>query len=151
MTTWRRGAYAITDSRDRIDIDAVHRFLASSYWAQAIPRSLVRKAIRNSLCFGLFHGAAQVGFARVVTDGATFGYLADVYVEDAHRGKGLATWLMRVLFGHRKLQGFRRWILVTKDAHGLYAKNGFGPLASPATYMEKWDPDVYRRRTRAQP
>lgn len=148
MTTWRRGEYSITDSRSRIDIDAVHRFLASSYWAEGIPRSLVAKAIRNSLCFGLLHRAAQVGFARVVTDGATFGYLADVYVEDAHRGKGLSKWL---LFGHSKLQGFRRWVLVTKDAHGLYEKNGFGPLARPSTYMEKWDRDVYRRQTRAQP
>jgi len=105
----------------------------------------VERAIQHSLPFGLYLGAAQVGFARVITDFTSFGYLADVFILEAHRGKGLSKWMMQVLFSHPELQGFRRWMLATRDAHGLYRQVGFTSLAAPERFMEKWAPDIYRR------
>jgi GNAT superfamily N-acetyltransferase len=138
-----KDGYAITT--DAVDVEAVHAYLTQSYWSPGIPREVVARAVKGSLCFSLFQGEAQVGFARLVTDRATFAYLADVYVLEAHRGKGLSKWLMETLMGHPELQGLRRWILMTKDAHGLYAQFGFKPLANPARAMEIVDPDVYQR------
>lgn len=123
----------------------VHRFLHDSYWAKGISKSIVEKALRNSVCFGLFDGAAQIGFARAVTDRATFAYLADVFVLPSHRGRGLAKWLVSCVLAHPELQGFRRWMLATVDAHGLYQKLGFTPPANTDHYMEIHDPDVYMR------
>jgi len=141
-----RGAYTITSDRQRLDVDAIHAFLSQSYWSPGIPVAIVERAIANSICFGLFHGNQQVGFARVVTDRATFAYLADVYVLDAHRGQGLSKWLMEVIMRHEELQGLRRFMLATRDAHGLYRQFGFVPLANPAVMMEIVRPDVYRAR-----
>ena len=141
-----RGDYAISTDRDRLDIAAIHAFLSQSYWSPGIPLAVVQRAIANSLCFGLYHGRSQIGFARVVTDKATFAYLADVYVLDDHRGKGLSKWLMEVVIGHEDLQGLRRFILATRDAHGLYRQYGFAPLADPSVMMEILTPDVYRAR-----
>ena len=128
-----------------MDLDAVHAFLSGSYWAQGIPRALVAKAISGSLCFGVFNeqDEAQVGFARVVTDRATFAYLCDVYVLEEHRGRGLAAWLMEAIVSHPDLQCLRRFVLATRDAHGLYEKFGFVPLARPEIFMEINRPGIY--------
>ena len=141
----QRDGFTVSTDPALLDVHAVHAFLTTSYWAEGIPRETVERALRNSLCFGLYEGRRQVGLARVITDGATFAYLCDVYVLEEHRGRGLAKWLMEVVVGHPDLQGLRRWSLVTRDAEGLYAQYGFTPLASPDRWMERWDPGVYRR------
>lgn len=138
-----KDGYAITT--EAVDLDAVHAYLTESYWSPGIPKEVVARAAAGSLCFSLFCGEAQVGFARVVTDRATFAYLADVYVLEAHRGKGLSKWMMETLLGHPELQGLRRWVLMTKDAHGLYAQFGFQPLAIPERAMEIIVPGIYLR------
>jgi GNAT superfamily N-acetyltransferase len=142
---WRHGDYVISTDRSRLDLDVIHGFLTRSYWSPGIPRETVERAIQHSMPFGLYLGAAQVGFARVITDFASFGYLADVFILEEHRGKGLSKWMMEVLFSHPELQGFRRWLLATRDAHGLYRQVGFTSLTAPERFMEKWDPDIYRR------
>ncbi|MFO0455786.1 MAG: GNAT family N-acetyltransferase [Planctomycetota bacterium] len=124
----------------------MHGFLSNSYWSQGLPLDVLKRAIAGSLCFGLYQGNAQVGFARVITDKATFAYLCDVFVLDSHRGKGLGRWIMEAVSSHPELQGLRRFVLVTRDAHGLYEKFGFRPLARPAGYMELHRPDVYSSR-----
>lgn len=142
-----RGRYAISTDRDRLDRRAVHEYLASSYWAKGIPREVVDRSIDNSLAFGVYEGAGLVGFARVITDRATYAYLADVFILESHRGRGLGKWLMEVIRSHPDLQNLRRWSLVTRDAHGLYRQFGFASLAAPERYMEAVDPDVYQPRT----
>jgi GNAT superfamily N-acetyltransferase len=136
--------YEFTCDKTRFDIDAIHSFLAQSYWSPGIPRSIVERAIVNSLCFAIFHENRQVGFGRVVTDRATFAYLADVYVLPEHRGKGLSKRLMEQVMQHPDLQGLRRMLLATADAHGLYEKFGFKALAAPERMLEIHNPDVYR-------
>ncbi|MCP3142586.1 GNAT family N-acetyltransferase [Pyxidicoccus xibeiensis] len=147
---WTRDGFVISTDRARVDVEVVHRFLQSSYWAAGIPLELVRRAVEHSLPFGVYRAASgeQVGFARVTTDFATFAYLADVFIDEALRGQGLGQWLAATIVGHPELQGLRRWLLATRDAHGLYAQHGFTPLSAPASFMEKWDPDVYRRGSR---
>jgi len=140
----RRGEYTITTDRDRLDLEAIHGFLSKSYWSPGVPMALVERAIANSLCFGLLHGHDQVGFARVITDKATFAYLSDVYVLESHRGKGLSKWLLAVIRGHEDLQGLRRFMLSTRDAHGLYSQFGFTQLAFPSRIMEVFNADPYR-------
>ena len=124
-------------------MDVIHGFLKEAYWSRGIPRETVARAILGSLCFGLYEQARQVGFARVVTDRATFAYIGDVFVLPPWRGRGLAVWLMETITAHPELQGLRRWQLATRDAHGLYARFGFVPLAEPARQMEKVDFDIY--------
>ncbi|CAN5280728.1 GNAT family N-acetyltransferase [soil metagenome] len=136
--------YAISTDRQRLDVAAIHAYLTQSYWSPGVPRTVVERAIANSFCFGVYRDAEQVGFARVVTDKATFAYLADVFILAPHRGQGLSKWLMEVITGHEDLQGLRRFMLGTKDAHSLYAKFGFTALANPARMMEILKPDVYR-------
>jgi GNAT superfamily N-acetyltransferase len=127
----------ITTDRTKLDIPLIHQWLATvSYWAREVPLQVVERAIANSLCFGAFDGEAQVGFARVITDYATFGYVADVFVLESHRGRGVGKELMRAIREHPELQGLRRWHLVTRDAHGLYEQFGFRPLADPERHME---------------
>ena len=145
MTEWRRGEYLITTDPARVDLAVVHGFLTTCYWAQGIPLETVRRSIENSLNFSVYHGESQVGFARVITDYATFAYLGDVFVLEAHRGRGLSKWLMGLVVAHPDLQGFRRWVLLTRDAHGLYQQFGFQAIAAPERYMERRDPEVYRR------
>lgn len=142
--SWSFGEYEISTDTARLDVDVIYSFLTTSYWAARIPRDLVRRSIENSLSFGIFHGGAQVGFARVVTDYATFAYLADVFVLDEYRGRGLSKKLMEIVIDHPSLQGLRRWMLVTRDAHRLYAKYGFEVVAKPDRWMERHDNDVYR-------
>jgi GNAT superfamily N-acetyltransferase len=134
-----------TDKR-RLDVERIHAFLTESYWAKGIPLDVVCRSIEGSLCFGLYDGDEQVGFARVVSDGATFAYLADVFVLDSHRGRGLGKLLVSAVLAHPELQGLRRWVLATRDAHGLYVQHGFAPLSNPQRFMERHDPDVYQRR-----
>jgi GNAT superfamily N-acetyltransferase len=140
-----RGPYTISTDATRLDIDAIHAYLTRSYWAEGIPRGLVSRSIEGSLCFGLYDGSGQVGFARVITDRATFAYLCDVYVLEEHRGAGLGKWLMEAVMSHPALQGLRRFVLLTRDAHGLYARFGFKPPADPGRYMEITRPGMYRR------
>ena len=139
-------AYEISDDKARLDTDLIHGFLKGSYWSPGVPRAIVERAIRESLCFGVYRGGEQIGFARVVTDKATFAYLADVFILDSHRGQGLSKRLMRFIAGHPDLQGLRRFILATKDAHGLYEQFGFTALNNPSIYMEILRPDVYQAR-----
>jgi GNAT superfamily N-acetyltransferase len=137
-------AISVTDDAAQMDFDAIHDFLCNeSYWATGIPVVTLRRAMENSLCFAVLDGAQTVGFARVVTDRATFAYLCDVYVLASHRGRGLAKRLMQAIDSHPDLQGLRRWNLVTRDAHALYAQFGFVAPANPAGYMERRNPDVY--------
>ena len=129
----------------RLDVDAIHGFLASAYWSVGIPRETVARAIANSLAFALYHRGRTIGFARFVTDRATFAYLADVFVAPEHRGKGLATWLVGTALADPELRGLRRLMLATRDKHALYARFGFAPLAHPERFMEIHHPDVYQR------
>ncbi|MDB6026181.1 MAG: family N-acetyltransferase [Verrucomicrobiales bacterium] len=125
--------------------ERIHAYLAQSYWATGIPLELVKRSVAGSLCFGIFFRGEQVAFARVISDRATFAYLADVYVLEEHRGQGLADWLMTTIVAHPELQGLRRFMLATRDAHGLYAKYGFTPTAKPEALMEIVKPDLYLR------
>lgn len=144
---WRRGAYVISTDPARLDIAAIHRFLStSSYWAQGRTLAVVRRSVEHSLNFGIYEeGGAQVGFARVITDYATFAWLADVFVIDTHRRRGLGKWLVEVMIAHPQLQGFRRWLLATKDAHQLYRQFGFDALKRPERFMERADPRLTER------
>ena len=136
--------YTITTDKRQLDLNAIHAFLSQTYWSAGVPMAVVERAIENSLAFGVFKGSEQVGFARVVTDKATFAYLADVYVLEAHRGKGLSKRLLEEIHAHEELQGLRRFLLATKDAHGLYAQFGFKELANPSRMMERWNPNAYK-------
>ena len=135
--------YSISCDTAKLDLVMVHKFLANSYWSPGLPLDVLRRAIAGSLCFGLYRGVVQVGFARVVTDRATFAYLCDVFVLEEHRGKKLGRRLMEAVTGHPDLQGLRRLVLVTRDAHGLYEQFGFRPLARPEGYMELHRPNIY--------
>ncbi len=130
--------YEISTDRERLDVDLVFHFLSEeSYWCPGIPRHVVERSIENSLCFGVYSGDDQVGFARIVTDRATFALVADVFVVAPHRGKGLSKWLMREVVDHPDLQGLRRMLLLTTDAHSLYAQFGFVEIANPWRFMER--------------
>ena len=141
------GALRIDTSREALDRDMIHAFLAEqAYWSRGIPRDTVERAIEGSLCFGGYLDGRQVAFARVITDGATFGYLADVFVLPEHRGQVHAKTLMAAVMAHPQLQGLRRFSLATLDAHALYAGFGFTAPARPQNLMEKLDPDIYTRQ-----
>ena len=131
-----RDGYRITTDTGAQDVDAIHAYLARSYWAEGIPREVVARAIAGSLCFGLFENDRQIGLARVVTDRSTYAYLCDVYVLEEWQGRGLGKWMMEVVMAHPDLQGLRRFTLATRDAHGLYERYGFTPLGHPTRYME---------------
>ncbi len=139
----RRGEYWLSSDLDRMNIDVIHGYLSREYWSEGIPRDVVERSMQNSLCFGAFCGEDQVGFARVITDFATFAYIADVFVLEQHRGRGLATWLMQFVMEHPRMQGLRRWALATRDAHALYEKVGF-KLLNPGRWMEIVVPNVYK-------
>jgi GNAT superfamily N-acetyltransferase len=140
-----RGEYVVSTDRSRIDVAAVHAFLSNTYWSPGVPEDVIRRAIAGSICFGIYHGSDQVGFARVITDRATYAYLSDVYVLESHRGRGLSRWMMEVIMSHPDLQGLRRFSLSTRDAHGLYKKFGFGPVGNPDRQMEIMRRDIYLR------
>lgn len=139
--------YVFSDDKDKIDTQAVHHFLSTaSYWAQGIPFETVDKAIKNSLCFGIYKDTQQVGFARWITDAATFAYLADVYIEEEFRGQGLSKKLMSLMLFHKDLQGLRRYQLATRDAHSLYEQFGFEPLEEPDNNMAIVIKDAYKKQ-----
>lgn len=136
--------YRISENLDEMDFQVIHQFIKNSYWAKNIPSAVLKKALSNSMCFAVLTEQNQlVGFARLITDQATFAYLADVFVLESHRGQGLSTGLMQAIVDHPQLKGLRRALLATSDAHGLYEKFGFKPLSQPGLFMERWDPDVY--------
>ncbi len=134
----------ISTSRSRLDIDLIHNFLSEeSYWAQNRTFEQTKKAIENSICFGAYHGERQVGFARVVSDKATFAYLGDVFIVSEYQGRGIGKMLMSAIIEHPELQGLRRWVLATRDAHGLYEQYGFSGLRFPERWMERAAKDAY--------
>ena len=136
--------YEFSSDKKNMNVDAIHSYLSRSYWAENVPHDIVTKAIENSLCFGVFYNKSQIGFARLITDTATFAYLADVYILEEHRGKGLSKKLLETIIAHPQLQGLRRMVLATSDAHTLYEKFGFKQLSKPETFMELWNPEVYK-------
>jgi GNAT superfamily N-acetyltransferase len=144
IAEYRRGDFLISTSRERLSLEVVHGFLTNCYWAKGISRDVVARSIEHSLCFGIYEDSGtQVGFARVVSDFATVAYLGDVFVLESHRGRGLSKWLMECMVQHPALQNLRRWILLTRDAHGLYSQFGFTPVKAPERYMELHRPNVY--------
>lgn len=144
---WTREGYVVLTDRARLDLDLVHEFISSSYWAAGMPRATLARAIENSLIFGVYHGARQVGFARAITDVATYAYLSDVFIIEPYRNRGLSKWLMECILEHSDLQGLRRFALFTRDAQGLYERYGFGPPRGASTYLERWVPNVYAKST----
>ena len=142
---WIKDDYTVTTDKEKIDIPFVHRFLSQSYWAENIPLEVVERSIQGSLCFAVFHRQNQIGFARVITDEATFAYLADVFIDERYRGKGLSKWLMEHIMSYPSLQGLRRFMLATRDAHGLYGQFGFTPLTHAERWMHIQKPDVYKK------
>ena len=145
----QRALFSISTDKRRLDRGLIHTFLTNCYWAKGIPKEIVERSIANSLCFGIYRGKEQVGFARVISDFATYAYIGDVFIIERYRGRGLGKLLMKSILKHPDLHGLRRWSLVTKDAHGLYAQFGFQPVKSPERHMEIFDLHVYRRNTRS--
>lgn len=150
VRTLRRDSFMLTDDVAQMNLNSIHEFLSTSYWAQGIPKEIVARSMENSLCFGLFHTPSspaearhQIGFARVITDEATFAYLCDVYVLEEFRNQGLGQWLMEFVLSHPSLSFLRRFILVTRDAHALYRRFGFSAPVNPAGYMEIVHPGLY--------
>jgi len=142
---WRGGDYVISDDPARVDLVTVHQWLSTdAYWSQGVPLDIVRRALANSIVFGIYHDETQVGFARVVSDRASFAWVADVYISPDQRGHGLGKWLMECIKAHPDLQGLRRWLLATRDAHGLYEQFGFITSTS-GRLMEIVDLDIYTR------
>lgn len=148
--TWAKDHYTISTDKGKIDVDYVHSVLSRTYWAEDIPKSFVERSIEGSMCFSVYENQRQVGFARVITDKATFGYLADVFIDEAYRGRGLSKWLMEVIFSHPELQNLRRFMLGTRDAHGLYRQFGFTELAVPGRFMERAAPGIYKKMKQSQ-
>jgi N-acetylglutamate synthase-like GNAT family acetyltransferase len=146
MVVTEMGRFLISTDQTKLDVDVVHNFLTRSYWATGIPRATVVRAIENSLCFGVYDNAKQIGFARVISDFATYAYIADVFILEPYRERGLGKELMASIMSHPNLQGLRRWGLGTRDAHGLYAQFGFKPVDNPSPIMmEIVNADIYSR------
>jgi N-acetylglutamate synthase-like GNAT family acetyltransferase len=147
MVVMEMGRFLISTDRSKLDVDVIHRFLVRSYWAEGIPRETVMRSIENSLCFGVYDNARQIGFARVISDFATYAYVADVFILEPYRERGLGKELMASIMAHPDLQGLRRWSLGTRDAQGLYAQFGFKPVVNTRarTVMEIVDPEIYSR------
>lgn len=139
------GDFCISTDKSKLDLQTVHHFLSKeSYWSQNIPFETVKTASENSLTFGVYHHNQQIGYARIVSDYATVAYLGDVYILPEFRGQGLSKWLMATIMNHPNLQGLRRWILLTADAHGLYKQYGWTEITKPDRWMELHNPDVYK-------
>jgi GNAT superfamily N-acetyltransferase len=136
---WTRDNFTISDEPERLRPEVIVQYLARAYWSNQRPRAVIEKSLKHSLCFGVYENQTQIGFARVVTDHATFAYLADVFILESHQGHGLGKWLVQTILEHPDLQGLRRWMLATRDAHGLYAQFGFTALENPDRYMTKFD------------
>jgi N-acetylglutamate synthase-like GNAT family acetyltransferase len=148
----RQGDYLISTDPSKLDLEVIHQFLSQqSYWATDIPMEIVRKALENSLNFGLYQNGRQIGLVRVISDYATFAFISDVFILPEARGQGLSKWLLSVVLAHPSLQGLRRWSLVTTDAHSLYTRFGFTPLQNPERHMEIFDPEIYTRQAQKKP
>jgi len=146
MVVMEMGRFLISTDRSKLDLEVIHKFLARSYWAEGIPRETVARSIENSLCFGVYDNAKQIGFARVISDFATYAYIADVFILEPYRERGLGKELMASILAHPELQGLRRWSLATRDAHELYAQFGFTTVESPSpVMMEIVDREIYSR------
>jgi N-acetylglutamate synthase-like GNAT family acetyltransferase len=143
--TEAKDQFTITTDKEKFDVDLIHSFLTNSYWAEGISKEIIRRSIDGALCFGVFENNKQIGFARMITDKATFAYLADVFIIEEYRGRGLSKWLMQIVISHPDLQGLRRMMLATRDAHELYKKFGFIRLNNVDRWMHIHDPDVYKR------
>jgi GNAT superfamily N-acetyltransferase len=137
--------FFISTEKEKFDIDLIHSFLTRSYWAEGISKEIIKRSIEGSLCFGVFENDKQIGFARMITDKATFAYLADVFIIEEYRGLGLSKWLMEVIISHPDLRGLRRMMLATRDAHELYKKFGFTPLNNVDRWMQIHNPDIYKQ------
>jgi len=147
MVVMEMGRFLISTDRSKLDVEVIHKFLGRSYWAEGIPRETVMRSIENSLCFGVYDNARQIGFARVISDFATYAYVADVFILEPYRERGLGKELMASIMAHPDLQGLRRWSLGTRDAQGLYAQFGFKPVVNTRArmVMEIVDPEIYSR------
>lgn len=144
--TYTQNNYVISTDKSKLDIDFIHSYLSRSYWSENIPKEIVKKGIENSLCFGIYNENKQIGFARVISDYSTFAYLADVFVIEEERGKGLSKWLMECILKHEQLQGLRNFCLLTKDAHSLYERFGFQPIEKPQNYMSIKKDNFYKKQ-----
>jgi GNAT superfamily N-acetyltransferase len=135
---WTRGDYRISTNKDWLDLNTIHAFLRDrSYWARGVPRAMLERSVQHSLCFGVYHHTAQVGFGRIITDYATFAYLSDVFIVEEYRGQGLGKWLVCCMLAHPEIYGIRYWTLKTADAHSLYQQAGFTALPEPEQHMER--------------
>jgi GNAT superfamily N-acetyltransferase len=147
ISTEQKNGFIVSTDKTKLDINTIHDYLSNhSYWSGGISFDIVKRSIENSVCFGLYEEDKLIGFARVITDKATFAYLGDVFVLDKYRGKGLSKWLMECVLKHPELQGFRRWLLLTRDAQELYRKFGFTEFHAPDRCMELWFPNVYKNK-----
>ena len=144
MTIYKEN-FSISTDKAKLDISVIHNFLSRSYWSENIPVAIVQKSIEGSMCFGVYDNDKQVGFARMVTDAATFAYLADVFIIEEYRGRGLSKWLMEFILSHPDLQGLRRILLATRDAHSLYKQFGFTAINNPDRFMHIHNPDIYKK------
>lgn len=142
---WRRGDLLVSTNPKLLHVPTIHAYLKESYWAKDVPRGIVERSLRNSLCFGVYERGEQIGFGRIITDLATFAYLSDVFILEAHRGRKLSVWLVECMQDHPSLQGFRRWHLTTRDAHGLYSRFGFEQPPAVERHMEKIAVGLYSR------
>ncbi|HEY4799931.1 MAG TPA: GNAT family N-acetyltransferase [Bacteroidia bacterium] len=141
----KKGNYSISTDKSKLDISVIHNFLTASYWSEGISVSIVKRAIEHSLCFGVYSDNSQIGFARVISDYTTFAYLADVFIVEQERGKGLSKWLMECILSHTDLQGLRNFSLMTRDAQALYEKFGFKNLDEPKKFMAKKVDGIYKK------
>lgn len=139
---FRKGLYLISTEKSKLDLKVIHGYLSRSYWAKNRSLKTTKKTIKNSLCFGVYHNGNQIGYARVITDYATYAYLADVFILEDYRGRGLSKWLMEVILKYDEIQDLRRWFLATRDAHKLYEKFGFTSLKEPEKLMEMFRKDL---------
>lgn len=146
IESFSKDNYCISTDRSKLDMSVIHGFLSKSYWAEDIPVEIVKRSIENSLCFGVYNGTKQVGFARVISDYTTFAYLGDVFIIESERGKGLSKWLMECILKHKQLQGLRNFSLLTRDAHSLYAQYGFENLAKPQNFMAIKKDNFYKKK-----
>jgi GNAT superfamily N-acetyltransferase len=138
------GNFSICTDKSKLDIDYIHGVLSKMYWSENIPKETVQRSINGSFCFAVYDEEKQIGFARVITDCSTFGYLGDVFIDEAYRGRGLGKWLIQTILAHPDLQGLRRWLLATRDAHSLYASVGFTKLTNPERFMQIHQPAIYK-------
>lgn len=142
---FKKGSYIISTDKRKLQIKNIHNFLVNAYWSEGIKIERVKKAIRGSLCFGVYHYNNQIGFARVITDYVSFGYLADVFIIEEYRKRGLSKWLIKSIMNHSKLKDLKTWMLATKDAHGLYSQFGFEPMKEPQRFMRKQNPKFVKK------